>query len=194
MAGFKSQRFIVGLALVVLALPAMVAAQKSSTLIVPFDRTGTPGTKTVTTIDPLTGQQTTMIVDTGAFVNPCTFEFVDVLGTTTIQTLQTLDKFGTMKVNVSEVSKGTGAGWVADPLGAPIFTGSTYAFNENQQFVFRLPTAGLEFASDFTDRLTMRGAKSTDNWTVRARFRIRIDAAGNVTASIIKLDGDVCKG
>ena len=61
MAGFKS-RFIVGLALVVLALPAMAAAQ-SSTFIVEFNRTGTPGTATVTTTDPLTGQPITMIVD-----------------------------------------------------------------------------------------------------------------------------------
>jgi len=193
MAGFKS-RFIVGLALVVLALPAMVAAQ-SSTLIVPFDRTGTPGTKTITIIDPLTGQATTEVVDTGAFDNPCTAEFVDVVGTATIQTLQTIDKFGTVKVNVSEVIKSTSAlGWVPDPLGAPIFTGSTYTFNESQQFTFRLPTAGLVFSSDFTDRIAMKGAKSTDNWVIRARFRIKIDSTGAVQVFLIKMNADACKG
>src|SRR4051812_17433842 len=112
MAALKSRRFIFGLALVLLALPAMAAAQ-SSTFVMPFDRTGTPGTKTITVIDPLTGQATTEVVETGAFDNPCTAEFVDVLGNATISTLQTIDKFGTVKINVSELIKSTSAlGWV----------------------------------------------------------------------------------
>jgi hypothetical protein len=193
MAGLKSRRFIFGVALVLLALPGIAAAQ-SSTFIVPFDRTGIPGTKTISIIDPLTGQATTEVVETGAFDNPCTLEFVDVLGSATISTVQTIDKFGTVKINVSEVIKGTGSGWIPDPLGVPIFTGSLYGFTESQNFTFRLPTAGLVFSSDFTDRIAMKGAKSTDNWVIRARFRIKVDSTGAVQVFMIKMNADTCKG
>ena len=192
MAGFKS-RFIVGLALVVLALPAMVAAQ-SSTFIVNFDRTGIPGTATISTTDPMTGLPTTMVVDTGAFLNPCTSENVDVLGTSSISAVQTIDKFGTVKVTVSEVTRGTGSGWIL-LNGVPSFTGSTYTFNESQQFTFRLPAAGEEFASDFTDKIAMKGAKSIDNWIARAHFRLKVNADGTVQVFLVKTTADpTCKG
>lgn len=195
MAGFKSARFIVGLALVLLALPAMAAAQ-SSTFVIEFTRAGTPGTATVTTTDPMTGLPTTITVDTGAFDNPCTTEFVDVRGTTTISTVQSIDRFGTVKVTVSEITKGTGAGWVPGTLGYDnrIITGSSYAFNESQQFTFRLPTAGEEFSSDFSDKLAMKGAKSIDNWIIRAHFRIKVNADGTVQVLMIRTNADTCKG
>ena len=192
MAGLKSVRFIFGLALMVLVIPAMAAAQ-SSTFIVPFDRAGEPGTTSTTQIDPLTGQPITVVVDTGAFLNPCTAEFVDVRGSSTISTSQTLDKFGVTKINVSVVTKGTGAGWVGSAL-APTFTGATYSFNESQQFSVRMPSIGQEFVSDFADKISMKGAKSIDNWTIRANFRLRVDAAGVVKVSLTKLSGDICKG
>ena len=194
MARLQSRRFILGLALVLLALPAMAAAQ-SSTFIVEFNRTGTPGTATVTIVDPLTGQPTTMIIDTGAFTNPCTAENVDVRGTSTISTGQTIDRFGTVKVVVSEVTKGTGAGWVRDALGAPVLTGSTYTFTESQQLTFRLPAVGKEFASDFADKIAMKGAKSIDNWIVRAHFRLKVNADGTVQVFLVKTTADpTCKG
>src|SRR4029453_5142563 len=99
MGGFKSVRFIFGLALMALGIPAMAAAQ-SSTFIVPFDRSGEPGTSTTTQIHPLNGEPISVVVDTGAFLNPCTAEFVDVRGNSTISTSQTLDKFGVTKINV----------------------------------------------------------------------------------------------
>ena len=193
MAGLKSVRFIVGFALMALVIPAMAAAQ-SSTFIVPFDRSGEQGTRLVTQIDPLTGLTTTISVDTGAFLNPCTAEFVNVLGNSTISTSQSVDKFGVTKINVSVVTKGSGAGWVGSSL-APTFTGATYIFNESQQFSVRQPSAGSqEFLSDFADKITMRGAKSIDNWTIRANFRLRVDSLGTVKVELIKLSGDICKG
>jgi len=194
MPRLESRRYILGLALVLLALPAMAAAQ-SSTFIVDFNRTGTPGTATVTITDPLTGQPTTMIIDTGAFANPCTGEFVDVRGTSTITTNRTIDRLGTVKIVVSEVTKGRGAGWVPDALGAPIVTGSTYTFTESQQLTFRLPAAGEEFASDFADKIAMKGAKSIDNWVVRAHFRVKVNADGTVQVFLVKTTADpTCKG
>ena len=178
--------------LVALLLPVIATAQ-TSTFIVPLDRTGIPGTTTVTQYDPLTGQPITVVVDTGAFDNPCTLEFVDVMGTSTITTQQSVDKFGTMKVNVGVVSKGTGLGWV-ELAGTPTFTGSTYAYSETQNFVFRLPSSGQEFASEFVDKLAMKGARSTDNWVIRARFRIHVDSAGVVKVFLIKTAADNCKG
>jgi hypothetical protein len=193
MAALRVRRFIVALsALALLAIPGNAAAQ-SSTFIEEFIRVGTPGTKTVETIDPLTLEPTTIVVDTGAFVNPCTSEFVDVRGSSTISTLQTIDKFGTVKVNVSVVTKGTGSGWVASPTG-PLFTTSSYAFSDSQQFSFRLPVAGEEFSSDFSDKLALKGAKSIDNWIIRAHFRIKVNADGTTQVLLIKMNADACKG
>lgn len=181
-----------------LLLPSMAAAQ-SSTFVIPFERIGTPGTATLCLQDPLDPTRTDpacpgggipIPVDTGAFVNPCTFENVDVSGSSTVSLVQVVDNKGALKVNVSVVTKGTGAGWIT--LGTP--TGSTYTFNDSQQFTFRLPAAGEEFSSDFSDKLAMKGAKSIDNWVIRAHFRIKVDAAGNVQVFMIKTNADTCKG
>jgi hypothetical protein len=196
MAALKLHRivFVVG-ALVLLVLPSIAAAQSSSTFVVPFDRTGDPGTEVLLQPDPLNPLNMIEVpVDFGAFVNPCTLENVDVAGASTITQLQTVDKFGTVKVKVSVATKGTGRGWVGDTYAGATFTESTYAFSENQQFTFQLPSIGSEFSSDFTDKLSMRGAKSIDNWTVRATFRIKVDSAGTVKIEVMKLSGDICKG
>ena len=194
MARVESRRFIVGVALVLLALPGMAAAQ-SSTFIVELNRTATPGTATVSSIDPMTGVVTTVIVDTGAFINPCTGENVDVRATSTISIGQTTDRVGTVRVVVSEVTKGTGASWVRDALGAPVFTGSTYTFTESQQLTFRLLAPGQEFGADFADKIVMKGAKRIDNWVVRAHFRIKVNADGTVQAFMIKSTADsTCMG
>ena len=158
-----------------------------------FSQTLDVGGRLIPIRDPLTGEVIQQVVDTGAFQNPCTLENVDVTGSSTITSLQTVDRFGTMKISVGVSTKGTGTGWVV-LNGNRVNTGSTYAFSDSQQFSFRLPSAGDEFSSDFTDRLSMRGAKSVDNWTVRAHFKIRISAAGEVQVSLIKMTGDVCKG
>ena len=193
MAVLNLRRIIFGLcALGLLLLPSMAAAQ-SSTFIIPLDRTGTPGTQEIVGTDPMTGLPTTMTVATGAFENPCTLEFVDVLGSTTISTLQSTDKFGTLKVSVNVTSKGTGSGWIL-LNGTPTATLARYGFNDSQSFKFQLPSVGTEFSSDFSNRLTMRGAKSTDNWTIRANFRIRVGADGVVKMFKLSETGDVCKG
>lgn len=177
-----------------LVFPAVAAAQ-TSTVDVLLDRTGTPGTKIITTTDPMTGDPIEMVVDTGAFVNPCTGENVDVTGTTTISSSQTIDKFGTVKVNVNVVSKGAGRGWVGADYQSALFTDSTYSFSESQSFAFRLPAVGEEFSSDFNDKFALRGAKSVDNWTARAHFRIKVNADGSTQVLLIKTTVDpVCKG
>jgi hypothetical protein len=193
MTTFNRRRIIVALfTFMLLGLPLLAAAQ-SSTFVVPFERVGTPGTQVVTQIDPLTGEATQIIVDTGAFVNPCTLEFVDVTGVSTIATLQTIDRFGDLKVTVSVNTKGTGQGWVL-LNGVPTPTSSTYGFTEGQQITFRLPSIGEEFSSDFADKLTMKGAKRIDNWVLRAHFRIKVNAAGEVQVFMIKMNADICKG
>jgi len=193
MAGLKSTRFIFAFALILLALPGVAAAQ-SSTFVIDFTRVGTPGTTTVTTTDPFTLEATTIVVDTGAFVNPCTSEYVDVRGSSTISTVTTVDKFGTVKVNVSEVTKGLGVGWVLKN-GNPTLTGSNYVFSETQNFTFRLPMTGEEFSSDFADKLTLKGARSVDNWVIRAHFRIKVNADGTTQVFMLKTTADpTCKG
>jgi hypothetical protein len=193
MAGLKSYRFILT-ALMVLAIPALAAAQ-SSVFVQPFDRTGLPGTTTITQIDPLNPTQTiTATVPTGAFKNPCTLENVDVTGSTTITTLSTVDKFGVTKVDISVLTKGTGQGWTGSDHAVRIISGAVYSFNDSQSFSFKLPLIGQEFVSDFSDKISMKGAKSIDNWTIRANFRVRVDSTGAVKVARISETGDVCKG
>ena len=192
MLAMRELRNMFGLcALTLLVLPGMAAAQ-SSTFVIGFERIGPPGVTAVCLPDPLNpgGPCIPTTVDSGAFVNPCTLENVDVVGTSTVSTVQTLDKFGTIKVNVSVVTKGTGAGWIT--LGT--YTGSSYAFNDSQQFTFQLPEVGQEFSSDFSDKLAMKGAKSIDNWVIRAHFRIKVNAAGDTQVFMIKTNADSCKG
>jgi len=138
MVTLRLNRIVVGLSvLVLLVVSGSAAAQSSSTFIVPFDRTGAPG------VDGAGNP-------TGAFDNPCTLEWVDVAGSSSVTINQTAkDSKGEFKITVAVTSKGSGAGWVP-PLGAPdpptaadysgaTFTGSTYAFRENQSFRATVP-------------------------------------------------------
>ena len=166
-----------------LAIPAPAAAQKGSTFVVTFDRSGTPG------VDAAGNP-------TGAFVNPCTNEFVDVFGSSAITISQVLDTKGNIKTTVNTSTKGTGSGWVVDPIDPTLklFTGATYGFSETQQFFVKVGV-GEAFESDFFDKLAMKGARSTDNWVIRARFRLKISETGEVLVNLVRLnDGDMCKG
>jgi len=202
MTASKSIRIIAGALAVaaLLAVPATASAQsKTSTFIIALDRTGTPGTETKPVIDPVTGLQVIdpatgqpmfTTIATGAFVNPCTAENVDVLGSTTISVTTSTDKFGHVKVVVSESTKATGSGWVI--LGVP--TGNLYSFADSQQFSTTTLLGDVE-SSDFADKFTMRGKSSLDNWIIRAHFALTIDQFGNATVSLKGMNTDgVCKG
>ena len=161
------------------------SAQSTSTFIVNLDRTGNPG------VDALGNP-------TGAFQNPCTLEFVDVTGTSTVKiTQQAANQKGEVKTTVAVSSKGSGTGWI-DPNnvwpGLP--TGHTYVFSENQSFVTVGPVlaAGEVFRLTFHDKLTMKGAGNLDNWIVRVFFRLKIDSSGRIQVSIERATGDVCHG
>jgi hypothetical protein len=167
----------------ILAVPQTASAQ--STFIVPFDRLGLPG------VDA-NGNPT------GAFDNPCTFEFVDVTGSSTISSTTSVSKQNVRTTNVNIATKGTGAGWVdADPLldglQYGLFTGSTYVFSESQTFTIKQQNGTLT-DSVFTDKLSMKGVQSIDNWVIRARFRIKIGPDGSVQVSVDKMNEGVCKG
>lgn len=203
-------RSIVGLTCLVafLALPAIAAAQ-SSTFIIPFNRVGTPGSECRQAVDangnPLfNADGTAVIVCTavGAFVNPCTAENVDVTGSTTLTITTNVTGTGSMKLSVGEVTKGTGMGWNAlqaylpgvnpDPLVA-----NTYAFSESQQFNTQFTLNGDPLSltsSTFSDKLFMKGAKSLDNWTIKATFTVKVNGKGIVTSVTSNLTGDICKG
>ena len=195
MVSISTRRIVTALACFILVglLPASAAAQ-TSTFVIDLTRTGTPGTEQVTILDPQTLQPVLVTRDTGAFDNPCTLELVDVSGSSTIATTQSVDKFGNLKVAVGVTSTGTGSGWLPAADGSQLFTGATYVFTENQQFTFRLPAIGVAFSSDFTDKLVMKGNKSTDNWILRANFRIKVSETGQVQVLLIKTNEGVCKG
>ena len=187
-----------------LALLVPVAAAAQTTVTIPFDRTGPPGSMTTTQVDPLNPSQTIIVtVPTGAFINPCTVEYVDVTGNSVVTSSQSVDKFGFMKVSVNIKTTGSGLGITDDDgdmttggyTGTP--SGSAYNFVETQSLQFRLPVTNLqtkEFVSEFTDKITMRGSQSTDNWVVRARFRIKVNAAGVVQTFLVKMEEGACRG
>jgi hypothetical protein len=172
-----------------LTFPGIADAQSGgSTFIVPFERTGAPQLDDAGLPMP----------DTGAFVNPCTLEFVDVFGSSAISIAQSLDKYGNLKVAVSTLTKGTGSGWLPDQFGNQIFSGKTYVFRDSQAITIKQPplsSTSQEFESDFFDKISMKGGGKTDNWIFRARFRIRIAADGTVRVNLVRVtEGDGCKG
>jgi hypothetical protein len=155
---------------VLFGLPAPAAAQ-TSTFLVEFDRSGPPG------IDA-NGNPT------GALFNPCTAELVDVHGFSTIKISQSLVA-NTLKTTVNTSTKGSGTGQL---------TLIVYPFSETQQFLLK-SNLGQIVESEFVDKLSMRGPQSTDNWFVRARFRIKIGPSGAVQIELVRInDGDQCKG
>jgi hypothetical protein len=156
---------------VLLGFP-MTAAAQSSTFVIPLDRSGPPG------VDAAGNP-------TGAFVNPCTFELVDVFGATTITTTQRLGSNGIVTTNVGVVSKGTGTGQTSGVL---------YPFTESQSFLVKTILGDI-VESDFFDKISMKGPGKIDNWMLRARFRIKIAPDGTVQVSLVRVnDGDQCKG
>jgi hypothetical protein len=167
-------RIVAALSVAVLfGVPATAAAQ-SSTFIVAFERVGPAA------LDDFGNP----IPNTGALLNPCTTEFVDVLGVSTIKVSQSLAGT-TLKTSVSVATKGSGTGWL---------TATVYPFNESQSFLLK-SAFGSVVESEFVDKLAMKGPQSIDNWFVRARFRIKIGPTGAVQIDFVKVnDGDQCKG
>lgn len=153
----------------------LVNSSAPSVFIVPFERVGPP------VFDPITGEQTG-----GAFINPCTAELVDVTGATTISIAQSLLNNGETKITVTSNTTGSGFGQTS---------GANYSFTEKQQFGVRaLLSPYQEFDSSFTDKFSLKGAKSIDNWSIRALFRLKVSTTGQILVSLTKLTGDVCKG
>ena len=189
MVTLRLNRIVVGLSvLVLLVVSGSAAAQSSSTFIVPFDRTGAPG------VDGAGNP-------TGAFDNPCTGELVDVTGSSSVTINQTAkDSKGEFKITVSVTSTGSGLGWVSlsDPpdYTNATFTGSTYAFRENQSFRATVPILlpSEAFDSSFSDKFSLKGKGPMDNWVIRAYFRVKISGTGVIQVWIERMTGDVCNG
>jgi len=118
-------------------------------------------------------------------LDPCTNELVTVSGASTVTIAETVDKNGQTKTAVSVTTKGTGIGQV---------TSNSYPFSENQNFTVKAAVIGEAFDSAFSDKLSLKGPGSTDNFVVRAFFRIKIDALGNIQVLIENMNSDVCKG
>jgi hypothetical protein len=118
-------------------------------------------------------------------LDPCTNELVDVTGASTVTIAETVDRTGQTKTAVSVTTKGTGVGQV---------TLNSYPFSENQNFTVKAAVIGEAFDSAFSDKLSLKGPGSVDNFVVRAFFRIKIDALGNIQVLIENMNSDVCKG
>jgi hypothetical protein len=118
-------------------------------------------------------------------LDPCTNELVSVTGASTVTIAETVDSKGQTKTAVSVTTKGTGIGTV---------TGNSYPFSENQNFTVKAAVIGEAFDSAFSDKLSLKGPGSVDNFVVRAFFRIKIDALGNIQVLIENMNSDVCKG
>src|SRR3954464_15584120 len=143
MTAFKPSPCIAGTLSVaaLFASPLTAAAQKTTTFPLAFDRTGTPRTETVSVLDPVTGQPVvdpstgtvvTVTRPAGAFIDPCTAENVDVLGTTNVSITTSITNKGALKAVVAESTKGTGSGWIGTSNLDAVFSGNTYTFNDSQ--------------------------------------------------------------
>lgn len=120
------------------------------------------------------------------FINPCVAnDSVAVTGSSTTTLSDTVTPTGDRRIAVSVVTRGTG-------IGTP--SGESYVFSESQNFNVKAPMIGEEFDSTFSDKLSLKGAGPTDNWVIRAYFRIKINAAGDVLVSIDRMNADTCKG
>jgi hypothetical protein len=184
----------IAFALVTFAFVATSAFAQSSVFTFKFERFGPPRTEIQEVLNPATGLVELVPVQVGAFVNPCTSELVDVFATTTLTTNQTVDNKGNTKLDINVVTKGTGTGWNPGPNGEVVLSGATYIFSDTQNFNVKFATGTPLFESEFTDRMVLRGAKSVDNWTIRARFRVRVGADGVVKIEPIEIVRDTCKG
>jgi hypothetical protein len=118
-------------------------------------------------------------------MDPCTNELVDITGASTVTIAETVDKNGQTKTAVSVTTRGTGVGQVSL---------AQYPFTENQNFTVKAAVIGEAFDSAFSDKLSLKGPGSVDNFVVRAFFRIKIDTLGNIQVSIENMNSDVCKG
>jgi len=172
----KIGRIILGVLCVaaLLAIPSAAAAQ-ASTFVILFERVGEPELDVFG--NPVPG--------TGAFMNPCTAEAVDVIGSTTITISQQVTRDGDVRTNIGAVTKGTGVGAVS---------AASYSFAESQQFTLRIPALGTAFDSTFSDKLWMNGARAIDNWSIRATFRVKVSTTGEILVTRESMTGDVCKG
>ena len=128
---------------------------------------------------------------------------MDILGTSVVSSSQSIDKFGFLKVNVGIVTKGSGVGHLDDDGDltnggyTEVLSGSNYSFLETQSFNFKFPVATLStsaFTSDFIDKISMKGARSIDNWVIRVVFRVKV-SNGEVKVFLVRMnDANVCKG
>ena len=118
-------------------------------------------------------------------LDPCTNEMVNVSGASTVTIAETVDKTGQTKTSVSVTTRGNGIG---------LSTGMQYPFTENQNFTVKAAVIGEAFDSAFSDKLSLKGPGSVDNFVVRAFFRIKFDTLGNIQVTIENMNSDVCKG
>jgi hypothetical protein len=171
MSAFRSGRLIVAVcAVAVLAVPTVAKAQSES-LQVPIDNAD------VGQIDPETG------VAIAPLFNPCTNEVVDIAGTVTVRSTASTGPSGIQRSTLTIVANGVGTGQVS---------GLLYTFSENQQLTTKL--SGMEMELDTTVKLSMKGAKSLDNWTSQLKLHITINANGTATSGFTHVTGDRCNG
>jgi len=122
--------------------------------------------------------------------NPCNGgDPVMVSGTETIVISSKITGAGQLHLDISDVSKGSGI--------STIDLTRTYTFSDNEQFSVNatLPFDPLGLNSfTFTQKLFLKGAKSLDNWVVRASFVLQINQQGIVTKGPTNFASGVCKG
>lgn len=171
MFAFRSGRLLVAVcAMAMLAMPAVAKAQ-SETLQIAIDNAD------VGQVDAETG-----LVISG-LQNPCTAEKVDIVGTLTATTNVSTGPSGIQRTTITFVANGVGTGQTS---------GLLYTFSENQQLTSKI--SGLEMELDTTFKLSMKGAKSLDNWTSQLKLHITINANGIPTSGFTHVSADKCNG
>jgi hypothetical protein len=171
MSRVKIIRLLAGVALAgAIAMPLAGRAQTASLQF-------TIDNRDVGTIDPETG------LALPPLTNPCTKEIVNITGTLTATSTVTTNASGTVRTSITLVANGVGIGATS---------GLMYSFSETQDLSMKL--SGLASELDTTVKLSMKGARSLDNWSSRLKLHLTINANGQVTSAHTHVDTDKCNG
>jgi hypothetical protein len=171
MSRVKILRLLAGAALAgAIAMPLAGRAQTASLQFAIDNRD-------VGTIDPESGQVIAPLM------NPCTKELVNITGTLAATSTVTTNASGIVRTSITLVANGVGMGAT---------TGLLYSFSETQDLSMKL--SGLESELDTTVKLSMKGARSLDNWSSRLKLHLTLNANGEVTSAHTHVDTDKCNG
>jgi len=123
-------------------------------------------------------------------VNPCTRQYVNVSGTTTLSVSEAVDETGRLKFVLSAATNLTGTNATSTMLSN---TATSYSFTEIENVVGRA-TAAQPLELGFDSKMQARGSTAGDRWGLAVRIKVAIDEFGTITAASVTPGPTRCIG